>query len=163
MSGAARRTTGTHTKPEGGHTMPGKWRNATQKWKRGMSGASQSYADGIDSVTTNPMEQAAQNEQGYLSGIQDAVSSGKWAAKLRKVSMNDWKTAAKQKGAQRLAQGAAAAEGKVQAFWQRQGPILDQVQQTVKAMPGGTLADRLARMQANAQMLHDAARAQYGS
>lgn len=143
--------------------MAGRWRNATAKWKRGMQGASQAYTDGIDAVTQNPMELAAQNEQGYLQGIQDAVSSGKWQSKLRKVSMQDWKSAAKQKGAQRLSQGAAAAESKVNAFWQRQGPIVDTIQQTVRSMPNATLQDRLARMQANAQMMHDAARAQYGS
>lgn len=137
------------------------WQNAGKRWEQAMQSASTAYGEGIDSVTVNPMEKAAQNEAGYLQGVNDAVSSGKWAAGLRRVTLSDWKTNAKTKGAQRLAAGAKAAVNKVQQFWQRWGPVQDQIVQAVRAMPNATFADRMARMQANAQASHDAAQSRY--
>ena len=138
--------------------MPINFSKAAQKWKTGMSTASTSYSEGVDGVTSSPMEAAAANSAGYMNGVSEAVSSGRYERGLRRVSLSDWKKAAKEKGAQRLATGATAAQAKVEKFWMTFGPKLQQVTETVRSMPKGTYEER--RQRALAQM--DAVRALKG-
>lgn len=139
---------------ERGIPMPINFSKAAAKWKSGMSTAGPSYTDGIDGVTTSPTELAAQNEQGYLQGVSEAVSSGRFSKGLRKVSLSDWKKAAKDKGAQRLASGAAAAAGKVEKFWISFGPKLQQITDQTRSMPKGTFEERQQRMLAQSAAAH---------
>lgn len=125
-----------------------------ERWAQGMQGASQRYSEGIDSVMESPMEKAAQQQAKYLQGIQDAVSSGKWAAGLRRTSLSQWKEKAKQIGAQRLASGAIAAKPKVQAFLAEFLPFLEGVRNRVRSMPSTTFEERMARMNEQARAVH---------
>lgn len=134
--------------------MPINFSKAAAKWKAGMSTAGPSYNDGIDGVTTSPMELAAQNEAGYLNGINEAVTSGRWAKGLRRKSLSDWKKAAKEKGAQRLASGAAAAAPTVEKFWQSFGPKLQAITDQTRSMPKGTFEERQQRMLAQSAAAH---------
>lgn len=132
-----------------------RFQNAAANWKNRMGQAGKAYSEGIDAVTSSPMEAAAQNEQGYINGVNEAVATGKWARGLRRVQLSDWKKAAKEKGASRLSTGAAAAEGKVQRFWQTFGPKLEAVTQGVRAMPKSSFEERMARAQAQMTGVHE--------
>jgi hypothetical protein len=123
---------------------------AATAWKTSMQTAATKYTAGVNKVTQSPMQAAAANAAGYIQGVTDAVNNGKYVKGLNRVSLSDWKTAATQKGAQRLASGATAAADKVSKFWASFGPKLDAVTTQVNAMPSATFEDRMAK--ANAQM-----------
>lgn len=107
----------------------------------------QNYTQGIDSTTVNPMQLSADAEDRYMAGIQDAVQSGRRRQKLMSTPVSVWKDNAKTKGAQRLTNGAQAAQAKVQAHFQKFGPVYEQIRDHVKTMPKGGVANALARVQ----------------
>lgn len=121
---------------------------AAANWQKGMSNSTDKLKAGVNSVTVNPMEQAANAQDRYIAGIQKAVSSGKWQAGLRRKSLQDWKDAMNNKGAARVASGATAAVPKVQAFM---GQFLPYINSVVSSLPPrGDLETNIQR--ANAVM-----------
>lgn len=121
--------------------------------------ARQSYIDGINGTTVNPMEMAASDESTalYLNNVQASVSSGRRQAKLRSIPQSAWKDGAIKKGADRLATGAQAARSKVLAHFQKWGPIYDRVHQEVSQMPKGGAANAKARSAKAIDILMEAA------
>lgn len=107
---------------------------------------------GIDAVQESPTEAAARNLDKYLQNTQEAVSSGKMAASLRRVTLQDWKTAAKAK-ASRVGSGATAAKDKMQRHLTAWLPHVAAVRAQVKQMASTTKEDRIARMVENARLL----------
>lgn len=130
-----------------------------QRYQQAMASGvtAQRYKDGIDAVTQNPMEKAAAAAPYYLQRVQEAVSSGKYAEKLRQTPMARWKDGAKNKGAARLASGAAQAIDKVRAAAQKWAPIYNQVSETVQAMNKGGLVNAQARSAKAIEMMMSAA------
>lgn len=139
--------------------MASKSANAAAKWQASMSSVTtqQNYQAGIDACQVNPMAKSADAEQQYLQGVQDAVQSGRRRQKLLATPLSAWKDGAKTKGAQRLTSGAQAASGKVQAHFQKWGPIYDQIKANVAAMPKGGIGNAMARVQAAMTALKQAA------
>ena len=113
--------------------------------------AQSDYTSGVMSVTTAPGARAAANKAGYLNGV--TSSADKWARNTAAVSLSEWQTATAAK-AGRFAQGVQAAKPKIEAFWNKFGPVLDSVTAATRAMPATNLEDRIAR--ANAQMRNTA-------
>lgn len=130
---------------------------AAQRWARSMSAATTNYTEGIQAVQTAPGEAAARNVQGYQDGVARAVASGKWADRVRAVDVNTWKNAAINKGAQRLASGAAAAVDKVRAANERVFPMIDQATSAIANMPRNTPEARIARATAYMTRMHELA------
>ena len=124
---------------------------ATTNWVNAMGTASTRMKAGVEAVTVSPTEQAAAAQDRYLMGVQRAVASGKWARGLRRVSLQDWKTAMISKGVDRVATGAMQARDKMRKFL---GEWLPYVQQVKASLPArGTLDQNLQRMLANARGL----------
>jgi len=117
----------------------------TEKLIRNLQAATESVRSGVQSVTTSPTEQAAEQADLMLLKITEAVNSGKWGDALRKVSLNEWKNAMLDKGLPRISSGIAAAKPKIQAFFEDWLPYEEAISQTVKAMPKGTIEDSIAR------------------
>jgi len=117
----------------------------SQKWSRNLSGATQSITDGVNAVTQAPGVAAAAQQQAMLAKLTAAVQSGKWAARVSAVGLNDWKTAMTTKGIQRVASGAQAAEPKMAKFLTDFLPVAAQVSQEVSAMPKVTIEDSVNR------------------
>ena len=117
----------------------------TEKLIRNLQAATESVRSGVQSVTTSPTEQAAEQADLMLLKITEAVNSGKWGDALRKVSLNEWKNAMLDKGLPRISSGIAAAKPKIQAFFEEWLPWEESISQTVKAMPKGTIEDSIAR------------------
>lgn len=84
------------------------------KWSRNLIGARESYIAGIREVVDNPMEKAAAKKQEYVAGVTN--NAEKWAANLRAVPMDVWRTNAITAGAERLTSGAQKAQPKVERF-----------------------------------------------
>lgn len=116
------------------------------KWKRGLSGATESYRAGVAAVSVAPGERAAAAADRALSGYQDSIQSGRFQSACRSVSLGEWQRAASEQGAARLAAGASKGAGKVQKFMTEFLPIMQSVSAEVQNMPKGSIEDSLNRV-----------------
>lgn len=118
-----------------------------QKWATNTANSTQAFKDGVNGVQTSPTAAAAQAQDRYLSGVQQAVSSGKWAAKLNAVTLDSWKQSMLSKGAARISGGVQAAIPAMTAFMTNWLPLQATLSANVARMPKGNLADSIARAQ----------------
>ena len=116
-----------------------------EKWRRRLQGATQDIAAGIQRVTENPAQKAIAQQALLVQKFNQSVQDGKWANSLNRVTLNDWKQAAINKGVPRIAQGAADGESKYQSFAAQFYPYVEGVQQEIAGMPKGTLEDSIQR------------------
>ncbi len=117
-----------------------------EKHARRLKGATEDMRRGIDRVTENPCDKAAAKQDKMLANLTAAVSSGKWAAGLKRVSLEDWKTKARDVGVNRVAAGIDAAQAKVVAFAEQLLPHIDREKAKLANMPDITLDDNINRM-----------------
>lgn len=119
--------------------------SVAKKWVQNTSSASGAYTDGVNAVQVAPGQLAAAAAPKMLAKVTAAIQSGKYASRVGSVSLGSWKTAATQKGAQRLGPGAQASEGKMTSFLNDFLPVAAQVSQQVDSMPKMTIEDSVAR------------------
>jgi hypothetical protein len=112
------------------------------KWATNAGGAQGAYTDGIQGTTVDPTALAAANQAGYLAGVQNSVNL--WRTNLLKAGKAKWQQKSIDK-AGNYGTGIAAAQGDYQSAMTTWLPIIQQTAQAAKAMPGGTLAQRLQR------------------
>jgi len=117
-----------------------------EKHARRLKASVEDVRRGIDRVTENPCEKAAAKQDKMLTNLTAAVSSGKWAAGLKRVSLPEWKSKARDIGVNRIAAGIDGAKTKVVAFAEQLLPHIDRGQEKIKAMPDVTLDDNINRM-----------------
>lgn len=116
-----------------------------QKWAQNLGASTTSIQNGVNAVQTAPGQIAASRQALMKAKLNAAIDSGKWASRVGNVSLSDWKSAMLNKGVQRVASGAQAAQPKMQAFLTDFLPVAAQVSQTVDAMPKNTIEDSVAR------------------
>lgn len=130
--------------------MPRRLKNAEQtakNWVGGMQTAGQAYKDGVDAVMENPLAKAADASDRYLAGVQ--AGNDKRVAKLRAISLEQWKQSARDKGAARLGSGASASQSRYQ---RAMATLLPYQQQVLDSLPPrGTFDQNLARFDAYAR------------
>jgi hypothetical protein len=126
----------------------------TSKWSQNASGAQQAFVDGIRNTTVDPTALAVANEQGYLSGVQQAVSSGLWRRRLAAVGKQGWQSATEAK-AGNYGTGIAAGQEKFQRAMSTWLPIIQAAGTAAKAMPGQTIDQRIARSAYVARTLYN--------
>ena len=117
-----------------------------EKHARRLKAAVEDVRKGIDRVTESPTEKAAAKQAKMLTNLTAAVNSGKWAAGLKRVSLEDWKKQTRDVGVNRIAAGIDAAKSKVIAFAEELLPHIDRGRDKIKAMPDVTLDDNINRM-----------------
>jgi len=117
-----------------------------EKHSRRLKAAVEDVRRGIDRVTESPTAKAAAKQDKMLTNLTAAVSSGKWASGLKRVSLEDWKRKARDVGVNRIAAGIDAAKDKVVAFAEDLLPHIDRQRDKIKAMPDVTLDDNINRM-----------------
>ena len=117
-----------------------------EKHARRLSAAVEDVRQGIDRVTVNPCELAAQKKDKMLAGITASVNSGAWERGLRRVSLEQWKDKAKNVGVGRISSGINAAKEKVIAFAEQLLPHIDAGQAKIKTLPDLSLEDNINRM-----------------
>lgn len=124
-----------------------------QKWAQNLGSATQHIQAGVDAVTVAPGQKAAAQKQLWLSQLQ--ANADKWATNVSRVSLTDWQQAMRDKGIARISTGAQAAIPKMTSFLTQFLPHVENVAQTVRAMPKGGMANAearvLAQMRGNAQ------------
>jgi len=117
-----------------------------EKHARRLKASVEDVRKGIDRVTENPCEKAAAKQDKMLTNLTASISNGKWAAGLKRVSLEDWKKKARDIGVNRIAAGIDGAKDKVTAFAEVLLPHIDRGQEKIKAMPDITLDDSINRM-----------------
>lgn len=111
------------------------------KWNTAMQGASSAYTAGVQSVTEAPGQAAA--AAAPLWAQNTVAAQPKFAANSAAVTLASWQSSAVNKGAPRLASGAAAAQPKYQTAMTG---VLQQISQVVGSLPArGTLDQNIAR------------------
>lgn len=124
--------------------------SATQAWEQGLAGARQKYIDGVNAVTQAPGAAAAAQAGVWAANTQAAQS--KFARNVAKVGLSTWQAAAANKGADRLASGAAAGAPKMGAFLAK---FIPYIQQAKASLPKrGTYEQNKARMVAMVDAAH---------
>jgi hypothetical protein len=128
--------------------------SVVSKWANNAGAAQQSYVDGINNTTVDPTALAVQNEQGYLQGVQQAVSSGLWRRRLQQVGKAGWQQSSIDKAAN-FGNGINAGRTKFERAMGTWLPIIQQTGAAAKAMPGGTIDQRIARSAFVARTLYN--------
>ena len=115
----------------------------TEKWSRGLAGATESIRAGINGVTEAPSAAAVRNKAGYLQGVQD--NADKWSRNLSAVTLESWRKAALDIGIARLATGVAKGKGKMQSFMEQWLPYEDGLKARLAQIPKGGIEASIAR------------------
>ena len=117
-----------------------------EKHARRLKGAVDDVRKGIDRVTENPCEKAASKQDKMIANLTAAVNDGKWAAGLKRVTLDEWKKKARDVGVGRIAAGIDAAKTKVIAFAEQLLPHIEAGQTKIKGMSDISLEDNINRM-----------------
>ncbi len=84
------------------------------RWKGAQGRVPEAYKEGVNNAK-DVINKAIAGEENYAAGVGQAVAERSRAKGLAKISDADWKKAAIEKGAVRIAAGMQAAEGKFAA------------------------------------------------
>lgn len=123
-------------------------------WASKFGGSAERYKAGIARTQGNPAQKAIAAQDRLLTGFNEAVTSGRWANSLSKVTEAAWKQAATEKGAPALATAARVAQEKVARAEAVMGPIRDSI---VSSLPGrGGIEENLNRAREMALKMHEA-------
>lgn len=125
-----------------------------QNWANAMANSSQKLVAGVNAVTEAPTAKAARRVDAMVAGVQRAAQEGKIQRGLERVSLEDWRKAMLEKGATRVAAGAAAAKQKMQDFMADFLPHVEAGVRALDSMPRGDTETNIAR--AVAMMRHNA-------
>lgn len=123
-------------------TTPDQW---LQKHEQNTQNALPFVRDGINRVQVAPGQAAAEAQDRMLAGVQQAVSSGRWARNVSAVSLQDWKTLAIEKGVNRIVPGIQASRAKNRPKIERLMNVEARIEGEIKAMPRDTLENRINR------------------
>ena len=115
-------------------------------WKQRLDASVDRIRAGVQRMTENPCEKAADAQDKWVAGVQEAATTGRWAASLRTVTLDDWKAAMINKGVTRIPQGTTNAEGVVKDFAGKLINHLNTVLPEIDRMPSITLEDSINRM-----------------
>lgn len=118
---------------------------AAEKWGRRLKASTPDMQAGIRRVTEAPGVAAAAQANTMLANLQESVTSGKWANKVRGVSLQDWQNAALNKGVGRVAAGVDGAGSKMVGAMTNVLADVDATLAEVNRTPRGDLATNINR------------------
>jgi len=117
-----------------------------EKHARRLKASVEDMRKGVERVTDSPTAAAAKKQDKMRSRILESIDSGKWAAGLNRVSLDEWKDKMITKGVTRVASGIDGAAAKVESFASELLPHIDAGQNKIKSMSDVTLEDNITRM-----------------
>ena len=127
-----------------------------RKWATRTTAAVPEFVAGVNKVTEAPGMKAAARADAMVMGVQEAVASGKWQAKVGGVPLESWKQSTATLGAQRIGQGVAQAETKMQQFGAKLIPFQDTLKAALDAQaPRGGFEENMTRMNMWARGMHE--------
>lgn len=123
---------------------------AAQKWATGLSGARQTYIDGINNTMTAPGQLAAAAADRWQANT--IAAAPRYKANVAAVTIDQWKSAAINKGADRLSSGATQAQPKVEVVF---GKLFPAIKGVVGSLPPrGNIDQNIARSGAFAKAMY---------
>ena len=125
------------------------------KWSQNGQNAGQTVIAGINALTDNPFELAAQQAQKYLRKVTEAVNSGRYEAALRNVNVTEWKQMMTTRGVQRMQEGFQNKAQKFSRFMTNFLPYAREASAQIKAMPRGTMQQAKDRMNRNFDLMSE--------
>ena len=120
---------------------------AGASWVAGAQGGTQNWVDGIQNTPKDPTALAILQQASMLSNVTAAVTSGRWAAGLRRAGKAKWQSNSLAKQANYGA-GVVAGESAYIAAMSTWLPFMATVQSQIASMAKGTLAASQARSNA---------------
>lgn len=117
----------------------------TDKWQRRLKAAGQDISAGIDRVTQAPGAKAAAQANVMAANLAARIADGTWQRNVAKVSVDQWKTAAKMKGVPRIAAGVDAAKDKATDMFGKVLSAVDASVQVVNQTPRGDINQNIQR------------------
>lgn len=118
---------------------------AQDKLARRLKAATQDIQAGVAKVTEAPGIKAAAKQDKMIANLTNAVNSGKWAARVKSVSVDDWKAQMTNKGIPRIAAGIDGAKQKSIDFFSQLLPFQDQLKGQLSTMSDLTIEDSIQR------------------
>lgn len=123
-----------------------KAKEVAEKWSRSLGAAVPDIRAGVEAVSENPCDQAADAVDEWVAGVTAPTAKEKFVAGLRRTSLAEWKAKFLNKGLARVASGAAEAEPKMESFMDAFLPFVYKVRDDAKRdHPGVTLEAGIAR------------------
>jgi hypothetical protein len=116
-----------------------------EKQARNLKASLPDIRAGINKVTESPTAKAANKKEKMRQNLNAAIDNGSWEAGLRKVSLEQWKEKALNKGVDRIASGIDGAKDKVISFAEKLLTYEGTAQQEIAKMPDLTLDDSINR------------------
>jgi len=126
----------------------------TEKQARNLKNSLPDIRAGIERVSTAPGVAAAAAQTRMKDNLNRSIDDGRWAAKVRGVSLEEWKSAALNKGVDRIAAGIDQAHDKQVQMAGRLLAAVDSSAAKSNAMPKGTIQDSIARMTTFVEDMH---------
>jgi hypothetical protein len=128
--------------------------SAGTAWVQGAQAGTTKWIDGIRNTPKDPTALAVAQQASMLANVTAAVTSGRWAAGLRKAGKSKWQSNSDAKQAN---YGAGVAQGEpayiaAMSVWL---PFMSTVQSSIATMPKGTLAASQARANAWSAALYN--------
>lgn len=117
-----------------------------EKHARRLKASIDDMRKGVERVTVSPTEKAAAKQDKMKANILASIDNGKWAAGLKRVTLDDWKTKMINKGVNRVSSGIDEAAPKVIEFASELLPYIDSAKAKIEKMPDVTLEDNISRM-----------------
>jgi len=121
-------------------------------WASGMQTATPKMTAGANAVSESPGAAAARNIDGYIAGVNEALSSGRTLASLN-YPTDRWRQGYLKKGIPSISQGVAIAKPKVVQALSIILPAVAAAKEMLKTMPRGTPAQNDARYAAYANQM----------
>ncbi len=118
----------------------------TEKWQRRLKGSNEDIRRGVSRVSEAPGVAAARQADLMLAKVTEAVASGRWAAKVSEVGLDEWKKKTLEKGLGRIASGVDAAAASQVAMATKLLADVDAAVAMANQTPRGTLEDNITRM-----------------
>jgi len=117
-----------------------------EKWASNLRASAEYMRRGVESVTEAPTHKAASKRQKWVARMTDKATQDKWERGLRAVSLEDWKTAMREKGISRAQAGAQSATPKMAQVGSKLLAHIDQGLAKLQGMPDVTLEDSRNRL-----------------
>ncbi len=125
-----------------------------EKQARNLKNSLPDIRMGIERVSTAPGVAAAAAQTRMKDNLNRSIDDGRWAAKVRGVTLEEWKNAALNKGVDRIAAGIDQAHDKQVQMAGRLLAAVDSSAAKANAMPKGTIQDSIARMTTFVEDMH---------
>jgi len=111
-----------------------------------LQGATEDIRRGVNRVTEAPGIKAAAQQDKMKARLVASIDSGKWAQRVKAVTLDDWKRKMINKGIPAIATGVVEARDKIVDFASQLLPAIEKAQGTLTNMPSVTLDQNIARM-----------------